>query len=38
MPPKSRATGIDYLTRLMAKPADFAALLQATEFYSKVCT
>lgn len=38
MPPTSRATGIDYLTRLMAKPADFAALLQVTEFYSKICT
>ena len=37
-PPSSLTTGIDYLSRLMAKPADFAELLKVTGFYSTICT
>ena len=35
--PNTPATSIEYLTRLMAKPADFATFLQATEFYTTIC-
>lgn len=35
--PNTPAAGIEYLTRLMAKPADFATFLQATEFYTTIC-
>jgi hypothetical protein len=37
-PPSSLTTGIDYLSRLMAKPSDFAELLKVTGFYSTICT
>lgn len=37
-PPTSQAEGLSYLHRLMAKPLEFAKLIEITEFYSKICT
>lgn len=37
-PPDTPSRGFDYLRQLLATPADFAAFLKVTEFYSKICT
>jgi hypothetical protein len=36
-PPTDQKEARSYLSRLMAKPTDFAGLLKVTEFYSKIC-
>ena len=36
--PSTEKECIDYLSRLMSKPPDFAKLLKVTEFYSTICT
>jgi hypothetical protein len=38
VPSDNNAHGLGYLANVMAKPADFAALLKVTEFYSKIYT
>lgn len=35
--PTNQKEGIEYLTRLIEKPADFASFLRITEFYSRIC-
>jgi ribonuclease HI len=37
-PPSNQSEAMEYLSRLMAKPTDFATFLKVTEFYSKICT
>lgn len=37
-PPCDRKEGLEYLDQLLKSPDDFAAFLELTEFYSKICT